>query len=88
MRGIAHNLVNSFFSATTLSLLKPHIGLSERYQRRAIDVTLGYKLTPAYGKYHLAMLHRELFMSEEKKCELFICLNTYETEPAFSCADA
>ena len=37
-----------------------------RYQQRAIDVTLAAKLTLTYGKYHLAMLHRELFMSEEK----------------------
>ena len=29
-------------------------------------MTLGCKLTHAYGKYLLAMLHRELFMSEEK----------------------
>ena len=49
-----------------LSHLKPQQGLSERYQQRAIDVTLAAKLTHAYGKYHLAMLYRELFMSEEK----------------------
>ena len=46
--------------------MKPQQGLSERYQRRALDVTLSCKLTQTYGKYHLAMLHRELFISEEK----------------------
>lgn len=55
-----------YFSETTLRHLKPQQGLSERYQRRALDVTLACKLTHAYGKYHLAMLHRELFVSEEK----------------------
>jgi len=35
-------------------------------QQRAIDVALAAKQTLTYGKYHLAMLHRELFMSEEK----------------------
>ena len=46
--------------------MKPQQGLSERYQRRAIDVTLAAKLTLTYGKYHLAMLHRQLAMSEER----------------------
>ena len=55
-----------YFSEATLCHLKPQQGLSVRYQQRAIDVTPGCKLTQAYGKYHLAMLHRELFMSEEK----------------------
>ena len=55
-----------YFSGTTLSHLKPQQGLSERYQRRAIDVTLAAKLTLTYGKYHLAMLHRQLAMSEER----------------------
>ena len=55
-----------YFSETALSHLKPHQGLSERYQRRAIDVTLAAKLTLTYGKYHLAMLHRQLAMSEEQ----------------------
>lgn len=55
-----------YFSETTLRHLKPLQGLPVRYQRRALDVTLGCKLTVAYGKYHLAMLHRELFISEEK----------------------
>lgn len=49
-----------------LSHLKPQQRLSVRHQKRAIDVTLAAKLTHAYGKYHLAMLHRELIMSEEK----------------------
>ena len=47
-----------YFSETTLCHLKP--------QQGAIDVTLAAKLTLTYGKYHLAMLHRELFISEEK----------------------
>ena len=55
-----------YFSETTLRHLKPLQGLPVRYQRRALDVTLSCKLTHAYGKYHLAMLHRELFISEEK----------------------
>ena len=55
-----------YFSEITLSHLKPHQGLPERYQRRAIDVTLAAKLTLTYGKYHLAMLHRLLAMSEEQ----------------------
>ena len=57
---------NNYFSGETLTHLKPQQGLPERYQRRTLDVTLACKLTHAYGKYHLAMLHRELFMSEEK----------------------
>ena len=52
-----------YFSEKTLRHLSPQQGLPERYQRRALDVALGCKLTQAYGKYHLAMLHRELFMS-------------------------
>ena len=55
-----------YFSEKTLRHLNPQQGLPERYQRRALDVTLACKLTQTYGKYHLAMLHRELFMSEEK----------------------
>ena len=57
---------NSYFSEITLSHVKRQQGLSERYQRRAHDVTLACKLTHVYGKYHLAMLHRELAMSEER----------------------
>ena len=63
---ITQFLINNYFSETTLSHLKPQKGLSERYQRRAIDVTLAAKLTLTYGKYHLAMLHRQLVMSEER----------------------
>lgn len=55
-----------YFSKTTLSHLMPQQGLLERYQCRAIDVTLAAKLTLTYGKYHLAMLHRQLAMSEER----------------------
>ena len=39
--------------------------MSVRHQQRAFDVTLACKLTHVYGKYHLAMLHRQLAMSEE-----------------------
>lgn len=46
--------------------MKPQQGLSERYLCRAIDVTLAAKLTLTYGKYYLAMLHRQLAMSEER----------------------
>ena len=59
------DIPGNYFSEKTLSHLKPQQGLSERYQRRALDVTLAYKLTHVYGKYHLAMLHRQLAMSEE-----------------------
>ena len=58
--------LNNYFSEETLSHLKPQQGLSERYQRRALNVTLACKLTHVYGKYHLVMLHRQLAMSEEK----------------------
>lgn len=37
-----------YFSEETLSHLKPQQGLFERYQRRALDVTLVYKLTHVY----------------------------------------
>ena len=57
---------NNYFSEETLTHLKPHQGLPERYQQRALDVTLACRLTHAYGKYHLAMLHRQLAMSEEQ----------------------
>lgn len=56
----------NYFSEETLSHLKPQQGLSKRYQRRALDVTLACKLTHVYGKYHLVMLYRELVMSEER----------------------
>jgi len=54
------------FTEPTIGHEKPQQGLSERYQRRAIDVTLAAKLTLTYGKYHLAVLHRQLAMSEEQ----------------------
>ena len=53
-----------YFSEITLNHIKSQQELSERYQRRAIDVTLAAKLMLTYGKYHLAMLHRQLAMSE------------------------
>lgn len=57
-------ITRNYFSETTLSHLKPQKGLSGRYQQRVQDVMLACKLTHVYGKYHLAMLHRELAMSE------------------------
>ena len=63
---IAQNIIKNYFLEETLSHLKPQQGLSERYQCRAQDVTLACKLTHVYGKYHLAMLHRQLAMSEER----------------------
>ena len=65
-KGITMAMSIRYFSKTTLRHLKPQQGLSVRHQQRAFDVTLGCKLTQAYGEYHLAMLYRELFMSEEK----------------------
>ena len=56
----------NYFSEETLNHLKLQQGLTKRYQCRAIDVTLAAKLTMTYGKYHLAMLHRQLAMSEEQ----------------------
>ena len=56
----------SYFSKETIDHLRLQQGLSERYQRRAIDVALAAKLTLTYGKYHLAVLHRLLAMSEEQ----------------------
>ena len=43
----------NYFSEKTLNHLKPQQRLSERYQRRALDVTLACKLTHAYRKYHV-----------------------------------
>ena len=63
---IIPSIPDNYFSEGTLTHLKPHQGLSERYQRRALDVTMACKLTHVYGKYHLAMLHRQLAMSEEE----------------------
>ena len=57
---------NNYFSETTLSRLRPQQGLPERHRQRALDVMLACKLTHVYGKYHLAMLHRQLTMSEEQ----------------------
>ena len=56
----------NYFSRKTIAHLCPQQGLSELHRRRALDVTLACKLTHVYGKYHLAMLHRELAMSEEQ----------------------
>ena len=62
----ASAIPEGYFSEETLSHLKPQHEFSERYQRRAFDVTLACKLTHVYGKYHLVMLYRELVMSEER----------------------
>ena len=59
-------MFENYFSEETLSHLRSQQRLQERYQRRAIDVTLAAKLTLTYGKYHLTMLHRQLAMSEER----------------------
>ena len=64
--GKVSTMYKNYFSEATFSHLRPQQGLSERHQRRALDVTLACKLTHVYGKYHLAMLHRELAMSEEQ----------------------
>ena len=48
-----------YFTNKTLSHLKPQQGLSEHYQRRLLDVPL-VCMIHVYGKYHLAMLNREL----------------------------
>lgn len=61
----ASAIPEGYFSEETLSYLKPQHELSERYQQRVLDVTLACKLTNVYGKFHLAMLHRQLAMSEE-----------------------
>ena len=63
---MASGILEYYFSEETLNHLKPQQVLSLRYQQRAFDVALAAKLTHAYGKYHLAMLHRELFMNEVK----------------------
>ena len=56
----------SYFSKETLDHLRLQQGLSKRYQLRALDVMLACKLTLTCGKYHLAMLHRQLAMSKER----------------------
>lgn len=66
--------LSNYFSEETLIHLKPQQGLSERYKRRAQDVTLACKLTHVYGKYHLAMLHRELAMNEEDVTDLSLAI--------------
>ena len=55
-----------YFSKDTIYNLRPILDISVRHQQRALDVTLVCKLTHVYGKYHLAMLHRQLAMSEEQ----------------------
>ena len=79
----------NYFSETTLSHLKPEQGSSERYQRRAQDVTLACKLTHVYGKYHLAMDYRQLAMSSyqmtyqqaERRAELMNQMTTIHHSP-------
>ena len=55
-----------YFSNNTIDHLRLIQSMSVRHHQRALDVTLACKLTHVYGKYHLAMLHRELAMSEER----------------------
>ncbi len=55
-----------YFCIETINHLRPHQGMSTKYLQRALDVTLACKLTLAYGKYHMMMLHRQLAMSEER----------------------
>lgn len=62
---VASAIFENYFFERTLRYLKPQQGLSMRYQCQALEVTLDCKLTLTYGKYHLAMLPRELFKSEE-----------------------
>ena len=52
-----------YFSENTMSHLRIHEGLSDRYILRSLDVTLAAKLTHVYGKYHLMMDYRKLAMS-------------------------
>ena len=47
---MASVMLENYISEETLNHLKPQQGLSERYQRRALDVTLVCKLTHVYGK--------------------------------------
>lgn len=65
---------SNYFSEETLIHLKPQQGFSERYQWRAMDVTMACKMTHVYGKYHLAMLHRELAMNEEDVTDLSLAI--------------
>jgi len=57
---------DNYFIEATISHLRLQRRFPERYQLRALDVTLACKLTLTYGKYHLMMLHRLLVMSEEQ----------------------
>ena len=57
---------DNYFIEATISHLRLQGRFPERYQLRALDVTLACKLTLTYGKYHLMMLHRQLAMSEER----------------------
>ena len=55
-------ILENYFSEITLSHLKPQQGLSEHYQRCALDVTLACKLTSkvmeAYTKIGLETFYR------------------------------
>lgn len=55
-----------YFSEETIQHLALHNGQSRRHYQRSQDIELACKLTLAYGKYHLMMLHRQLAMSEER----------------------
>ena len=66
--------------------MEPQQGLSERYQRRALDVTLACKLTHVYGKYHLAMLHRELerttYQQAERSADIMNQITIFHSSPS------
>ena len=53
----------NYFSEKTISHLRMHEELSDRFILRSLDVTLAAKLTHVYGKYHLMMDYRKLAMS-------------------------
>lgn len=55
---------NKYFSKQTIKHLRLQDCLSARHRQRSLDITLACKLTLTYGKYHLMMDYRELFMSK------------------------
>ena len=54
-----------YFSEVTLMHLRPMFCGTQKHLQRSLDAILGAKLTLAYGKYHLMMLHRQLAFSKE-----------------------
>ena len=55
-----------YFAKETLNNLRLQKGLSTRYRQRSLDITLAYKLTLVYGKFHLIMDYRQLAMSKHQ----------------------